>query len=174
MMTLVMGGSGSGKSAWAEAYTVSLSSGKKYYLATMQVTDAESAGKAERHRCLRAGKGFVTIEQPRDIAQAAGRMTGEKREERTALLECMSNLTANEMFSGAVPAGAEQTAEKILRVTLHHKARSRPDILFFQKYGKTENGDFRHLRSVHRLLLRLHGAGRRHDDAVHPDLCTGL
>lgn len=115
MMTLVMGGSGSGKSAWAEAYTVSLSSGKKYYLATMQVTDAESAGKAERHRRLRAGKGFVTIEQPRDIAQAAGRMTGEKREERTALLECMSNLTANEMFSGAVPAGAEQTAEKILR-----------------------------------------------------------
>ncbi len=115
MMTLVMGGSGSGKSAWAETYAVSLSSRKKYYLATMQVTDAESAGKAERHRRLRAGKGFVTIEQPRDIARAAGRMTDEKREERTALLECMSNLTANEMFSAAVPVGAKRTAEKILR-----------------------------------------------------------
>ncbi len=65
MITLVLGGSGSGKSAYAEH----LLDGKtnKYYIATMQVYDAEGEKKVARHRKLRAGKGFVTIEQPRDL-----------------------------------------------------------------------------------------------------------
>ena len=60
MITLVLGGSGSGKSAYAEH----LLDGKtnKYYIATMQVYDAEGEKKVARHRRLRAGKGFVTIE----------------------------------------------------------------------------------------------------------------
>ena len=67
MITLVLGGSGSGKSAYAEH----LLDGKtnKYYIATMQVYDAEGEKKVARHRRLRAGKGFVTIEQPRDIGE---------------------------------------------------------------------------------------------------------
>lgn len=113
MMTLIVGGSGSGKSAYAERYTVSLSEGrKKYYIATMQVCDEEARKKVERHRTLRSGKGFETIEQPVAIADAAGKMqTGEK----TALLECISNLTANEMFSGKEPETAEAVAQDILR-----------------------------------------------------------
>ena len=35
----------------------------------MQVYDAEGEKKVARHRRLRAGKGFVTIEQPRDIGE---------------------------------------------------------------------------------------------------------
>ena len=67
MITLVLGGSGSGKSAYAEH----LLDGKtnKYYIATMQVYDAEGEKKVARHRRLRAGKGFVTMEQPRDIGE---------------------------------------------------------------------------------------------------------
>lgn len=109
MITLVLGGSGSGKSAYAEH----LLDGKtnKYYIATMQVYDAEGEKKVARHRRLRAGKGFVTIEQPRDIGEVdfskraqqameppdrAGQNVTERP--RCALLECMSNLVANEMF----------------------------------------------------------------------------
>lgn len=71
MITLITGGSGSGKSAYAEKYICHVSNEKrykeKYYIATMQVFDDEGQRKIDRHRRLRAGKGFITIEQPRDI-----------------------------------------------------------------------------------------------------------
>ena len=111
-MTLIIGGSGSGKSAYAEDYMVSISEDrKKYYIATMQIYDEEGKRKVERHRMLRGGKGFSTIEQPVDIGKAAEKMEAE---DRTALLECVSNLTANEMFSGEVPGTEEAITEKIV------------------------------------------------------------
>ena len=111
-MTLIIGGSGSGKSAYAEDYMISISEDrKKYYIATMQIYDEEGKRKVERHRMLRGGKGFSTIEQPVDIGKAAEKMEAE---DRTALLECVSNLTANEMFSGEVPGTEEAITEKIV------------------------------------------------------------
>lgn len=112
MMTLIIGGSGSGKSAYAENYIIALSGQrKKYYLATMQVWDDEGAKKIERHRMLRRGKGFLTIEQPTAIGDAAQKMgAGDK----TALLECISNLTANEMFSGNTPKTEENVTEAVI------------------------------------------------------------
>ncbi|MBO5452324.1 MAG: bifunctional adenosylcobinamide kinase/adenosylcobinamide-phosphate guanylyltransferase [Lachnospiraceae bacterium] len=112
MMTLIIGGSGSGKSAYAEDYVVSLSEKKKkYYIATMQIYDDEGEKKMERHRMLRSGKGFFTIEQPVDIKKAVEKM---ENGEKTALLECVSNLTANEMFSEEVPVTEEVITEKIV------------------------------------------------------------
>ena len=112
MMTLIIGGSGSGKSAYAEDYMVSISEDrKKYYIATMQIYDEEGKRKVERHRMLRGGKGFSTIEQPVDIGKAAEKMEAE---DRTALLECISNLTANEMFLGEIPGTEEVITEKIV------------------------------------------------------------
>lgn len=112
MMTLIIGGSGSGKSAYAEQYLDSRAEGKKkYYLATMQVFDEEGQKRIERHRSLRSGRGFLTIEQPTAIQDALEKMeAGEK----TALLECMSNLTANEMFAGQKPRAGEDVADKII------------------------------------------------------------
>lgn len=122
MITLIIGGSGSGKSAYAEDYVLAAATDlPKYYIATMQVYDAEGERKVERHRRLRAGKGFVTIEQPTDIGKAGIKIAGnawneqekgdihevdgmdapnEEKQGGVALLECMSNLVANEMFSG--------------------------------------------------------------------------
>ena len=112
MMTLIIGGSGSGKSAYAEDYTISLSEDrKKYYIATMQIYDEEGKRKVERHRMLRGGKGFSTIEQPIDIGKAAEKMEDG---ERTALLECISNLTANEMFLEEIHGTEEAITEKIV------------------------------------------------------------
>ena len=112
MITLIIGGSGSGKSAYAEDYMISHSEEKKYYIATMQVYDAEGEQKIERHRMLRNGKGFSTIEQPVDIEKAVEKMEAGKG---TALLECISNLTANEMFAGRVPETEEVVAKKIVK-----------------------------------------------------------
>lgn len=123
MLVLITGGSGSGKSAYAEEYLSKLSKDdKKYYIATMQVYDEEGQKKIERHRNMRSGKGFVTIEQPIKIEEALDKIVRmECRDEslrkislRTALLECMSNLTANEMFSGESVADCNVVVERIL------------------------------------------------------------
>lgn len=113
MLVLITGGSCSGKSAYAEKQLCELGSGKnRYYIATMEAEDEESRKRVERHRLQRAGKGFVTIEQGRDIQLAAEHMEGSAR---AALLECMSNLAANEMFGGENPVPAETVTEKICR-----------------------------------------------------------
>ena len=64
MMVLVLGGSGSGKSAYAEELLCTLagkSQTTKYYLAAMRVYDEEGARKVEKHRERRKGKGFLTM-----------------------------------------------------------------------------------------------------------------
>lgn len=115
MMVLVIGGSGSGKSAYAEELACTLAEREdtaKYYLAAMQVFDQEDERRVARHRALRKGKGFLTIEQPVRIESALDKMeTGG----RTVLLECISNLTANEMFPGTQTREKEETAELILK-----------------------------------------------------------
>lgn len=114
MMILVLGGSGSGKSAYAETLACSLAEKEpmaKYYLAAMQVSDAEGERRAARHRALRDGKGFFTIEQPMQIEDALGRMQTGKR---LALLECISNLTANEMFPETKIRPKEEVVKRVL------------------------------------------------------------
>lgn len=114
MMILIIGGSGSGKSSYGEQEAVMLSAGegfRKYYIATMKIFDCEGQKKADRHRALRSGKGFITIEQPADFARVLEKMEEGKK---VILLECISNLTANEMFSGEAPKTPRETAEKII------------------------------------------------------------
>lgn len=122
MMTVITGGSGSGKSAYAEDYIQSISKNcHKYYIATMQVFDEEGVQKINRHREMRKGKGFETIEQPVRIEEALEKMQrqakacGKKADcgMQTALLECMSNLAANEMFSGEKMGDCEELADRI-------------------------------------------------------------
>ena len=129
MITLVTGGSGSGKSAYAESL-LSSCEGIRYYIATMQIYDAEGEKKVERHRKLRAGKRFLTIESPMNVGkiefacageaeQAQYRQEAERKvqgssEKKSALLECMSNLTANEMFTKDGMKSEEEVVEKIV------------------------------------------------------------
>ena len=126
---MVIGGSGSGKSAYAESL-LSSCEGIRYYIATMQIYDAEGEKKVERHRKLRAGKGFLTIESPMNVGkiqfacageaeQAQYRQEAERKvqgssEKKSALLECMSNLTANEMFTKDGMKSEEEVVEKIV------------------------------------------------------------
>ena len=115
MMTVIT--SGSGKSAYAEDYIGQIAAKSdhcnKYYIATMKVYDAEGQKKIDRHRQLRQGKGFITIEQPADIENTIKTIKNQQNTNfnnsdlnlsvatvhTEALLECMSNLVANEMFT---------------------------------------------------------------------------
>ncbi len=113
MMILVIGGSGSGKSSYAEEVVCSIfeEDMKKYYVATMQIFDEEGRKKVERHRKLRSGKGFLTIEQPRSIGRSIEKMDAGRK---TVLLECISNLTANEMFAGETPKLEMQVVQSVI------------------------------------------------------------
>ena len=91
MLILVTGGAASGKSEFAERLCMHFPA-PYYYIATMQPYGKEGEMRIKRHRELRKGKGFTTIERYVDIGGI------ELPEKGTALLECIGNLTANEMF----------------------------------------------------------------------------
>ncbi len=96
MVIFVIGGSGSGKSEFAENLAVELQrqdAGKLVYIATMEPLDEESKKRIRRHQDMRAGKGFETRERYTHLEGL------EVRQDEVLLLECLSNLTANEMFS---------------------------------------------------------------------------
>ncbi len=109
MMTVITGVSASGKSEYAERRASELADGGAlYYAATMEPYGEEGRQRVERHRRLREGKGFVTIECYRGIGRALDGVDAADRREATVLVECMSNLLANEMFSRAAePESAE-------------------------------------------------------------------
>lgn len=151
MLYVITGGSGSGKSEYAENLAVRLyqksralqvpesleepgqpgnsqvsvcnrpsgQSGRLIYVATMfPYHDEESRQRIARHRQQRAGKGFSTLE----CFCGAERITAEPGD--VLLLDCLSNLLANEMYleEGSVKdRGAlaeKQTGEAIVKPLL--------------------------------------------------------
>ena len=93
MLYMIFGGSGSGKSEYAEDLAVKLCPGEKIYLATLQDIDEEMEKRIEDHKAMRKGKHFTTVEQ--GLALETLDVSGQK----LVLLECMTNLLANEMYS---------------------------------------------------------------------------
>ena len=114
-MILVLGGSSSGKSHFAES--LSSISGNNYYLATMQRPDIRNAyydeimKRIETHRKNREGKGFITLEIERDIEEKAENAIGEWAD--LILLESLSSLLSNEMFKEDVVLSEKYCEEKI-------------------------------------------------------------
>ena len=72
-----------------------------YYIATMVPYDQESHQRIARHQAMRRDKHFVTREQYTGLRQLCLPGNG------VALLECMSNLAANEIYR---PEGAKEKA----------------------------------------------------------------
>lgn len=94
---LITGGSASGKSEYGETKACELkkeNNGELYYVAAMYPYDEESKDRIRRHRRMRDGKGFETIECHSDIGSVEGMIP----EGSTVLIECMSNLLANELY----------------------------------------------------------------------------
>lgn len=150
MLYIVTGGSGSGKSEYAEQIAVQCrnrNGGTLWYLATMRIWDDEGRKRVERHRRMRAAKGFETIERYTDLETLELREkfeepnpTGLDAERKTdslkhwescqvaqkpvLLLECMSNLVLNEFYDQK--NGAE---ERILQGIKHLQKQCRDLII---------------------------------------------
>lgn len=123
MITLVTGASGSGKSEYAEQLVTDSGALRRLYLATMEIRGKEGRKKVDRHRALRRGKGFLTIECPRKLEQV---QIGGRRQDTAVLLECISNLAANELFApeeAAVAAALRaEGAERRILAGIRHLA----------------------------------------------------
>ena len=112
-MILVNGGSSSGKSAFAESLIVKQTEmdprqQPSWYLATMIAWDEECRERIRKHREMRAKKNFMTIECPRDLSNV------EVPAGSRCLLECVSNLAANEMYRQDMEDPAETAKKRIL------------------------------------------------------------
>lgn len=96
MFVMVTGGSGSGKSEFAENTVLSLyqkdTKAPFIYIATMKPFGQEAAQRIARHKAMRAEKHFETIECFTNLKEAP------IAEGSVVLLDCMSNLVANEMY----------------------------------------------------------------------------
>lgn len=105
MLYLITGGSGSGKSEFAEGVAAELyrqeavqreaaqkKAGGLFYVAAMQPFDEECVRRIERHRQMRKEKGFSTVECYHHLE------TVQAGPGDVFLIECMSNLLANEMY----------------------------------------------------------------------------
>ena len=116
MFVTVTGGSGSGKSAFAEEQILKFPEKNRLYIATMVCFDEESRQRVKRHRKMRKEKHFDTLECPTDLVHV------RIPKDTAVLLECMSNLAANEVFS---PEGAKEHAyEAICDGILHLKEQA--------------------------------------------------
>ena len=105
MLILVTGGAGSGKSEFAEGLITASGIAERRYLATMRLWDEECRRRVERHRRARAGKGFLTVECPLDLSEAAEQIPAGA----AVLLEDLTNLASNQWFGGAGPEETERT-----------------------------------------------------------------
>lgn len=92
MFTLVIGGSASGKSEYAEGLMLS-QSGQRIYIATLYPWDQECVARIEKHRLARADRGFETVECYTNLAGL------ELPPDSNVLLEGLGSLLSNELYT---------------------------------------------------------------------------
>lgn len=155
MLIIITGVSGSGKSEYAEQICCQLAKdNKKYYVATMQPFGEEGRKRILKHKRQREGKGFETIEQYQNIGSVLECCDTDSRP--VVLVECMSNLLANECFEeGGRPDDIFDGCMKLY-------SRCRHLIIVtnevFSDGGEYDAGTTDYIRRLGELNVRLAGA----------------
>ena len=152
MFTLVIGGSASGKSDYAERHVLSLEGGgPRIYIATMEPFGEEARARIARHHALRRDRGFETIECYRNIGSL--RLPADSN----VLLEDLGNLMANELFGNDAAAVDEETdlpdriAEEIEKVFSDCAHMTIVTNEIFSGGKKYEGETLKYLRALARL-----------------------
>ncbi len=94
LLTLVLGGAASGKSAYAEGLAMRAAP-NRLYLATAQAWDDEMRQKVARHQARRH-QGWATIEAPLQLGAALAQAPADG----VVLLDCATMWLSNHMLAG--------------------------------------------------------------------------
>ena len=92
-ITLIIGGAASGKSLWAENYTLSATK-RPLYIATAQPFDTEMEEKIAAHRARRTAQ-WELKEAPLDLVEALSGLTSES----CALIDCLTMWLSNHLLA---------------------------------------------------------------------------
>lgn len=160
---MVVGGAASGKSEFAEKLVLDTEVWPRYYIATMQPSDDECLRRIRRHREMRAEKQFITVECFANLEQVALQKRG------AVLVECMSNLTANELYR---PGGAGDTVLESIRRGIRHLRGQCEELIIVSNEvfsgGSIYEGDtLRYLRILAQVNRMLAGEA----DVVYEVVC---
>ncbi|MCF0127975.1 MAG: bifunctional adenosylcobinamide kinase/adenosylcobinamide-phosphate guanylyltransferase [Pseudobutyrivibrio sp.] len=162
MITLILGGMNSGKSAYAEDILVRLSgNNKRYYVATMRLTDKDSRLRREKHRRQRQGKDFETIEEEMDLKKVADSLNAGA----FVLLECIANLTGNLMFSDE-SFSEDEIKEKVLKDVDKLSNKCRELVIVSSQYPLEDEGYDESTKKYVKLLDTVNEALKEESDTV--------
>ena len=145
MIVLVTGGSASGKSQYAEELVLGQGTGARIYIATMHAWDDESKQRIRKHRKMRDQKQFTTIEcmtglEKLDLSGDQHSLAAAAQGSNvTVLLECMSNLVANEIYELGGSAG--EVVRRVLAGVFHLERQVRTLIVVTNEVFSDE-GDY--------------------------------
>lgn len=176
MIIFISGGSGSGKSAFAEKTALRFGE-ERIYVATMPVFSEEDRKKVERHHRLRAGKGFLTLERPKLLTDLPD--GGE-----TLLIECISTHTANCLYDPEIdwslidaqaPFGQEDPAgflaERIFRELAPVLKRSGTTVFVSAEVGADGEIYDAETEKYKEVLIRVNRYLMEHADAAFEVVC---
>ncbi len=166
MIVLVIGKPDSGKSKRAEELAMTLAGeNKKLYLATMIPYGEEGAKRVEKHRKMRDGKGFVTIECQTDLEELSTHK--EIGENVTCLLECVSNLAGNEMYKDAQKYWSiDQLKDKITHDIISLSEKIENMVIVTNKFELEESFDEDTIRYVE-LVNNVNEALKGYADRIY-------
>lgn len=130
MIVLVCGGAKSGKSDYAQNLAARLCPRRHYYLATMIPADREDHNRIARHLDSRAGLGFETIEQGRNILSCLERAEPEA----SFLLDSTTSLLLNELYPDPATWKMDETAPERVAREITRLCRQVRDIVVVSDY----------------------------------------
>ncbi len=139
MVILIIGTPGSGKSKKAEDIIRELSCGEdSIYLATMIPFGREGEKRIEKHRKMREGKGFITIEKPDNIDEIVFCEENDIKG-RNCLLECVSNLVGNEMHAVGNEKLDDNTLVRKITASIKKVSKNAKNLVIVANYFNGDN-----------------------------------
>ena len=165
MLILLTGGSACGKSSYGEKLAVQEPK-PLYYIAAMQPYDDECLKKIARHRELRKDKGFETIERYTGVDTLKLPQSGG-----TALLECLCNLTANEMY--IQPESPVDPVERVVAGVENMRQQTDTLIVITNDVGSDNEAYSEETRAYIRYLGRINARVAAMADRVY-ELVAGI
>ena len=119
-LTLITGGSRSGKSTHAITLaTADASSARRYFIATAEALDEEMRARIEHHQATRPRE-FVTVEVPLELERA---LSGIGSSADVAILDCLtlwvSTLLGQDLDDSEILARADTLAAALRRAPFH-------------------------------------------------------